>query len=150
MVTLQRIKEHLRGSPHHLSSAEIKKVQNWASELAIISDNKEICKLPLLPNDTPPISVLGKPSTGGFRSCRFVGSNLKRMREHLKREHGWDPQLKPGRCAVAAFELGPSSGPWRSGVYYQRLFLTGPRSEYFEVARGLDLESLATGEHNIE
>ncbi|KAH7118029.1 hypothetical protein B0J13DRAFT_599833 [Dactylonectria estremocensis] len=161
MVTRQRIKEHLRGSPHHLSGAEIKKVQNWASELAIISGNKEIYKLPLLPDDTPPISVLGKPNTGGFRctfstenniapACRFVGSNLKRMREHLKREHGWDPQLKPGRRAVAAFELGPSSGPWRSGVYYQRLFLNGPRSEYFEVARGLDLESLATKEHNIE
>lgn len=46
--------------------------------------------------------------------------------------------------------LEPSTKPWRSGVYYQRLFLTGLRSECFEVARGCDLESSESGEMNIE
>jgi hypothetical protein len=33
---------------------------------------------------------------------------------------------------------------WRGGVFYQQLFVKGPRSEYFEVARGHDLASLET------
>ncbi|EXL65047.1 hypothetical protein FOPG_18711 [Fusarium oxysporum f. sp. conglutinans race 2 54008] len=39
MVTRQRIKEYLRGRPHHLNGSEIKKVQEWASQLELISDN---------------------------------------------------------------------------------------------------------------
>ncbi|KAI3573861.1 hypothetical protein IWW34DRAFT_810134 [Fusarium oxysporum f. sp. albedinis] len=50
----------------------------------------------------------GPPKTGGFRCtfivenegetsmCRFVGSDTRRIREHLKHEHGWDLGLKPG------------------------------------------------------
>ncbi|SPJ87164.1 uncharacterized protein FTOL_12189 [Fusarium torulosum] len=37
-------------------------------------------------------------------------------------------------------EEGRSNSPWRIGVYYQRLFLRGLRSELFEVARGLNLK----------
>lgn len=69
MVTRQRMKHHLRDLPHHLGSAEIKEVQNWASNLVIIGDNKEIDKLPLLPDDTPPITVLGNPTEGVFDAC---------------------------------------------------------------------------------
>lgn len=101
MVTRQRIKAHLRGSAHHLSSAEIKKTLAWASELSIINDNTELHGLPYLPDNTPPIAVLGEPHTGGYRCtfstesgntypCRFVGSDLKRIREHLREKHGWD------------------------------------------------------------
>jgi hypothetical protein len=151
MVTRQRIKEHLRGRPHQLADSEIKKVQEWASKLEIINDNREIYGLPLLPDTTRPIDVLGPPRVGGFRcafvagneveasTCRFVGSDTKRIREHLKHEHGWNSGLKPGPVAATAKQEWNDS-PWRSGISYQRLFSKGPRSEYFEVARGIATE----------
>jgi hypothetical protein len=147
MVTRQRIKDHLQSRPHHLNSSEIKKVQEWASQLELINDNREISGLPLLPDDTPAIDVLGPPKTGGFRCtfiveneggtsmCRFVGSDTRRIREHSKHEHGWDLGLKPGKTP-AATNKGHDERPWRGGVLYQRLFLKGPRSEFFEVLRG--------------
>ncbi|EXK77216.1 hypothetical protein FOQG_18067 [Fusarium oxysporum f. sp. raphani 54005] len=144
MVTRQRIKDHLRGRPHHLNGSEIKKVQEWASQLELINDNQEISGLRLPPDDTPAIEVLGPPKTGGFRctfkvkneggtlTCRFVGSDKRRIREHLKHEHGWDLGLKRGK-ASAATNNERDERPWKDGVFYQRLFQTGPRSEFFEV-----------------
>jgi hypothetical protein len=146
MVTRQRIKEHLRGRPHQLNSGAVKKVQEWASQLDII-DNGEISGLPLLPDDAPAIDVLGPPKTGGFRCtvmlenregpsmCRFVGSDTRRIREHSKHERGWDPGLRPGRASKATMSR-QGQMPWRGGALYQRLFLKGPRSEFFEVLRG--------------
>ncbi|EGU72851.1 hypothetical protein FOXB_16640 [Fusarium oxysporum f. sp. conglutinans Fo5176] len=147
MVTRQRIKDHLRGRPHHLNGSEIKKVQEWASQLELINDNQKISGLPLPPDDTPAIEVLGPPKTGGFRctfkvkneggtlTCRFVGSDKRRIWEHLKHEHGWDLGLKGGK-ASAATNNGRDERPWRGGILYQRLFLKGPRSEFFEVLKG--------------
>ncbi|KAH7243910.1 hypothetical protein B0J15DRAFT_501335 [Fusarium solani] len=43
-----------------------------------------------------------------------------------------------------------SNNPWRSGVLYQRFFLTGSRSEYFEVARGLNLDGLRSEDHGSQ
>ncbi|KAG7001869.1 ATP-dependent DNA helicase hus2/rqh1 [Fusarium oxysporum f. sp. conglutinans] len=39
---------------------------------------------------------------------------------------------------------------WRTGVLYQQLFAKGPRSEYFEVARGHDIASLETERRRTE
>ncbi|EGU72775.1 hypothetical protein FOXB_16716, partial [Fusarium oxysporum f. sp. conglutinans Fo5176] len=127
MVTRQRIKDHLRGRPHHLNGSEIKKVQEWASQLELINDNQEISGLPLPPDDTPAIEVLGPPKTGGFRctfkvkneggtlTCRFVGSDKRRIREHLKHEHGWDLGLKRGK-ASAATNNERDERPWKDGT----------------------------------
>ncbi|KAM5528226.1 hypothetical protein FOXYSP1_19495 [Fusarium oxysporum f. sp. phaseoli] len=191
MVTRQRIKDHLRGRPHHLNGSEIKKVQEWASQLELINDNQEISRLPLPPDDTPAIEVLGPPKTGGFR-CTFIvknegGTSMCRIQAHLRgKPHGlakkeidkvklWAEALdlvesdeeilalppipdtsRPIEALVHGVELDPKPGPrkagaaeadadltyWRGGVFYQQLFAKGPRSEYFEVARGHDLESL--------
>ncbi|KAH7169567.1 hypothetical protein DER46DRAFT_502392 [Fusarium sp. MPI-SDFR-AT-0072] len=147
MVTRQRIKDHLRGRPHHLNSCEIKKVQEWASQLEVINDNREISGIPLPPDDAPAIDVLGRPKTGGFRCtfmvenkegrpiCRFVGSDSRRIREHSKHAHGLDLGLKPGRAPTTT-KSGQEGRPWRGEVLYQRLFLNGPRSEFFEVLKG--------------
>ncbi|RKK72604.1 hypothetical protein BFJ71_g17488, partial [Fusarium oxysporum] len=49
---------------------------------------------------------------------------------------------KPGPRKAGAAEADAGLTYWRGGVFYQQLFAKGPRSEYFEVARGHDLESL--------
>jgi hypothetical protein len=78
----------------------------------LIKYNQEISGLPLPPDDTPAIEVLGPPKTEGFRCtfiaeneggtsmCRFVGSDRRRIREDLKHEHGWDLGLKRGKASA--------------------------------------------------
>ena len=79
-----------------------------------------------------------------------MGTSLKRIRQHLKDEHEWDLELKAGRRSAAMAEQERSNNPWRSGVLYQRFFLTGSRSEYFEVARGLNLDGLRSEDHGSQ
>lgn len=135
-------------------------MQKWASKIDIIQDQQEIHdSLLLVPDGTLLIAALGRPKTGGFRctfvsedsttvsTCRYVGTSLKRIRQHLKDEHEWDLELKAGRRSAAMAEQERSNNPWRSGVLYQRFFLMGPRSEYFEVARGLNLDGLRSEDH---
>ncbi|RKK36530.1 hypothetical protein BFJ69_g18638, partial [Fusarium oxysporum] len=50
--------------------------------------------------------------------------------------------LKPGPRKAGVAEGDAGLTYWRGSVFYQQLFAKGPRSEYFEVARGHDLESL--------
>jgi hypothetical protein len=69
-----------------------------------------------------------------------VGAELRRIREHLRVKHDWDMELKGGRRSAAMTDEERSNSPWRTGVCYQRLFSSGPGSELFEVARGLNLE----------
>ncbi|KAL6407515.1 hypothetical protein AUP68_08533 [Ilyonectria robusta] len=150
-----RIEPHLRALPHKLGKAEIKKAQEWAAKLDIIREQDGILEIPVLPDTDAPIEALGKPKPGGFRcaatpNCRFVGSNLKRIREHLRDTHEWNQKLKGGRRSAAQAEEEQASAPWRSGVLYQQLFAKGPRSEYFEVARGQDLDSLGAEEQRVE
>ncbi|KAH7248487.1 hypothetical protein B0J15DRAFT_551378 [Fusarium solani] len=148
---------------HAEGLAEIKEVQKWASKIDIIQDQQEIHdSLPLVPDGTPPIAALGRPKTGGFRctfvsedstavsTCRYVGTSLKRIRQYLKDEHEWDLELKAGRRSAAMAEQERSNNPWRSGVLYQRFFLTGSRSDYFEVARGLNLDGLRSEDHGSQ
>lgn len=118
--------------------------------------------LPPRPDHAPPIAGLGPPSTGGIRcefvterstsppNCRYVGTELRRIREHLKIEHQWDLDLKGGRRFAATAEEERSNGPWRTGVYYQRLFLRGLGSKLFEVARRLDLDQSTSPDHSSQ
>ncbi|KAI3561796.1 hypothetical protein IWW34DRAFT_839405 [Fusarium oxysporum f. sp. albedinis] len=79
-------------------------------------------------------------STSSRPNCPYVGAELRRIREHLRVKHDWDMELKGGRRSAAMTDEERSNSPWRTGVCYQRLFSSGPGSELFEVARGLNLE----------
>ncbi|KAI3571763.1 hypothetical protein IWW34DRAFT_585304, partial [Fusarium oxysporum f. sp. albedinis] len=79
-------------------------------------------------------------STSSRSNCPYVGTELRRIREHLRVKHDWDMELKGGRRSAATTDEERSNSPWRTGVCYQRLFSSGPGSELFEVARGLNLE----------
>jgi hypothetical protein len=142
----------LRGKPHGLIKKEINKVQLWAKTLDLVDSDDDILTLPPIPDNSPPIEALGKPNSGGFRctvtiDCRAVSANLKRGREHLSKVHGINLNPKPGPRSESAIE---DSIYWRTGVFYQQLFAKGPRSEYFEVARGHDIASLETERERTE
>ncbi|KAK2669968.1 Protein of unknown function DUF3505 [Fusarium oxysporum f. sp. vasinfectum] len=115
MVTRKQVKLHLRSAPHSLNSQEISLAQE--------------------PDDATPIAALGPPGTGGIR-C----TELRRIREYLRVKHDWDMELEGGRRSAATTDEERSNSAWRTGVCYQRLFSSGPGSELFEVARGLNLE----------
>jgi RecQ family ATP-dependent DNA helicase len=150
-----RVQPHLRDAPHKLEKSDIQQVLGWASKLDIVDKNKDIPSIPVPPEDSPPIEALGEPKTGGFRctyttNCLYVGTSKRRIREHLRDSHSWDQQLKGGRRSAVQSEEEQNDGPWRSGVLYQRFFITGQRSEYFEVRRGQEAESLTAEEQITE
>lgn len=155
MVTRGRIQAHLRSKPHVLVKKEIDKVKLWTEALDLIDSNNEILALPLIPDDSPPIEALGKPKRGGFRctfttDCRAVSADPRRRNEHLWKVHGVKLGQKPGPQSKSTIETDVGSTYWRSGVSYQQLFAKGPRSEYFEVARGHGLETLETEQARVE
>ncbi|KAK1953554.1 hypothetical protein LY78DRAFT_540452, partial [Colletotrichum sublineola] len=142
-VTKRRIRVHLQAAPHRLTKDEIDKAERWAVTVDII-ENPDDIKTPS--DDCRPIEELGQPGENGYQctfgsktgsSCPFVGTDLGRIREHLKAIHRWDQGLRPGRQAAPE---RVQDGPWKAGVYYQRFFTQGPRSEYFEVAAGRHLQ----------
>ncbi|KAJ9419837.1 hypothetical protein QL093DRAFT_1973925, partial [Fusarium oxysporum] len=156
MGTRKQVKLHLRSAPHSLNSQEISLAQEWASKHDIFEGQLEAhVNLPPRPDDAPPIAALGPLGTGGIRcefipeqstssrsNCPYVGTELRRIREHLRVKHDWDMELKGGRRSAAMTDEERSNSPWRTGVCYQRLFSSGPGSELFEVARGLNLRTI--------
>ena len=151
----RRIKLHLRSPPHKLTKQEIKKAQKWAAALDIIDNDDEIHGLSIPPDSNKPIQALGEPRSGGFRceftpECLFVSSDLRGVRKHLRVEHNWGEKLKGGRRSAAQAEAERADMPWRSGVLYQRFFNQGPKSQLFEVARGLDIAGLIAEKHEEE
>ncbi|KAJ3456013.1 hypothetical protein MRS44_016036 [Fusarium solani] len=104
------------------------------------SGQKDLIRLPKPIPLGPPISQLREPMQQGFRctfepSCFYIGSQLRRIREHLRVFHKVKQKGQKGRPSKAAASQ-PSIATesyWRAGVAYQQLFKQGPRSEYFEV-----------------
>ncbi|KFA71004.1 hypothetical protein S40288_10386 [Stachybotrys chartarum IBT 40288] len=134
-----RIKLHLRRPPHILKLDDVKLAQAWASNLDIVWEAKDICDIPTPDEYGPAVDGLGPANTNGLRcelepGCPFVGSEPKRMREHFRQTHKWDPNTKAGRRPTEP-NTNVQDMPWRTGVRYQRLFMKGPRSDYFEVER---------------
>ncbi|KAK2684854.1 hypothetical protein QWA68_016130 [Fusarium oxysporum] len=164
MVTRKQVKLHLRSAPHSLNSQEISLAQEWASKHDIFERQLEAhVNLPPRPDNAPPIAALGPPGTGGIRcefipeqstssqsDCPYVGTELRRIREHLRVKHNWDMELKGERRSAAMTDEERSNSPWRTGVCYQRLFSSGPGSELFEVARGLNLEQSRAQDNELQ
>ncbi|KAH7242834.1 hypothetical protein B0J15DRAFT_371399, partial [Fusarium solani] len=131
---------HLRQQPHQLSLQEIKPTLEQAAKLDLLQGQKDLIRLPKPIPLGPPISQLGEPMQQGFRctfepSCFYIGSQLRRIREHLRVFHKVKQKGQKGRPSKAAASQ-PSIATesyWRAGVAYQQLFKQGPRSEYFEV-----------------
>ncbi|KAH7276267.1 hypothetical protein B0J15DRAFT_558537 [Fusarium solani] len=139
-VLFNQIQQHLRQQPHQLSLQEIKPTLEQAAKLDLLQGQKDLIRLPKPIPLGPPISQLGEPMQQGFRctfepSCFYIGSQLRRIREHLRVFHKVKQKGQKGRPSKAAASQ-PSIATesyWRAGVAYQQLFKQGPRSEYFEV-----------------
>ncbi|KAH7190964.1 hypothetical protein BKA60DRAFT_433214, partial [Fusarium oxysporum] len=71
----------------------------------------------LRPDNALPSIALGPRVTGGIRcefipeqstssqsDCPYVGTELRRIREHLRVKHDWDMELKGGRRSAAMTE----------------------------------------------
>lgn len=135
-----RLRVHLRASTHMLKLDKIKPAEAWASGLDIVWKVEDIYSIPNPDEFGPAIASLGPVYTEGFRcelepGCTFVGSAPRRLREHFRKAHSWEPDIKAGRPSNHS-TTETAGMPWRTGVRYQRLFTKGPRSEYFEVERG--------------
>lgn len=136
------IQRHLKHLPHNATPAEIELAIKWAQSFDHIQNIKGLNQLPYPIPLGPPIPELGEARGNGFKctfsaSCHQVCCSLVELRRHLRSVHQQSKQRgQAGRPpkATAQITISPSSSqPWRSGVFYQRLFQKGHRSEYFEV-----------------
>jgi len=65
--------------------------------------------------------------------CFFFNKNLKNLKVHLKNEHGWINERKRGRYSNKNFNSETTNSLWKSGVFCQKFFYTGPDQRFFEV-----------------
>lgn len=135
------LRSHLHQFPHNIpmQSEEIRAAVQWVQSLDHIRNSKDLSKLPLPIPLSSALPDLGQARLDGFKcivelSCHKICPKLKEMSRHLRESHNISIYCsKKGRPAKgAAKEV--SSPYFRSRVTYQRLFPTGPRSEYFEVS----------------
>ncbi|SPJ74764.1 uncharacterized protein FTOL_04495 [Fusarium torulosum] len=125
-VLARQVKTHLI-DPLHRQHFTLRERRDISNQILVIpniikdADDLQNWKFPF--PDIEPIPYLEPP-----------------LQEHLGVKHHWSLDLKGGRRSAAVAEEERSNSPWRTGVYYQRLFLRGLGSELFEVARGLNLE----------
>jgi hypothetical protein len=100
------------------------------------------CEFPFTVNIAEPIIALQAPQTNGLRCtfgvksgfvCPYVCGSIRNIRKHAFETHGWKTPSGRGRRKKDATI---PDVPWRSGVSYQRFFVQGPKSGFFEVGRG--------------
>ena len=140
-LIFSRIEFHLRQPPHIATKVAIQAAIQWATTLDLLKDNPDLQALSYPPPYSPAIVALGPPLENGFcctmvPDCNYIGTSLRRIREHLKSKHQWLHPTKPGRRSKALEDPRALEGPWRYPVSYQRFFQRGPYSNYFEVALG--------------
>ncbi|KAF9773362.1 hypothetical protein IL306_008850 [Fusarium sp. DS 682] len=134
------IRQHLHYFPHNIPKGDeiIEHSYRWAQQFDHIRNQRDLQKLPYPIPLGPAIPDLPAASSNGYKctvesSCHKICVKLKEMNRHLRESHSISTeQTKKGRPAKDLAK--PTLSPYfRSGVYYQRLFLSGPRCEYFEV-----------------
>lgn len=127
-----RVKGHLK--EHNVAKVDRIRAAAWAQGLPVIQTKAELATMAFPADTSTAIPYIRPPQEGGLRctflvSCPFVATEKRRMSEHLVREHQVEQDAR-GR----PMWQGPD--PWRTGVFFQRLFKKGIKSSYFEVCRG--------------
>jgi len=131
--------------PHGFVKQERERIAKGLAKVnRLILNEKALkqCEFPFPVDTTEPIAALQAPQTNGFRCtfgvergfiCSYVCGSDRNIRKHAFEAHGWKTPSGRGRRKKDA--TIPDM-PWRSGVSYQRFFVQGPKSGFFEVGRG--------------
>jgi len=130
--------------PHGFVKQERERIAKKVAEIDGLILNPEAftqCEFPFPADISEPIAALQAPQTSGFRCtfpitegviCPFVSKTEKRMQGHCKKAHNWrNPRRRGHQPKGSSQEV-----PWRTGVQYQRFFVQGAKSRFFEVGRG--------------
>jgi hypothetical protein len=82
-----------------------------------------------------------KPNGLKCWSCEYVVCHRQLIQEHCRTVHGWENERKKGRPSYKKRLVEPEWS-WIPGVHCQQFFKQGPKSGYFEVARGVGVEEI--------
>src|ERR1700761_705510 len=138
-----------RQRPHKFTKEARQKITTAVEQIhGLIQRQEEIAREFQFPIDTAkPITVLAAPRTNGFRctftieggkTCPWVSANRKRIGEHSWEEHHWKSTNKGGWSQKKSSTRVVQEVPWRIRVQYQRFFMHGPKSGFFEVGRNTE------------
>ncbi|KAG6996471.1 hypothetical protein FocnCong_v014856 [Fusarium oxysporum f. sp. conglutinans] len=136
-ILAKQVKAHLVDPLHrqHLTLKERRNISNQILEIPnILKDTDDLQHWKFPPPEAEPIPYLEPPLHNGLgcNSCRYIGRDLRRIREHYRQEHS--DVLERGN-PVDLSRLDQQSDLWRNDVTYQRMFRGGQKSSWFEVSR---------------
>ncbi|KAK7571375.1 hypothetical protein V3481_018589 [Fusarium oxysporum f. sp. vasinfectum] len=136
-ILARQVKAHLVDPLHrqHLTLKERRNISNQILEIPnILKDTDDLQHWKFPPPEAEPVPYLEPPLHNGLgcNSCRYIGRDLRRIREHYRQEHS--DVLERGN-PVDLSRLDQLSHLWRNDVTYQRMFRGGQKSSWFEVSR---------------
>jgi hypothetical protein len=139
-VLARQVKIHLVDPLHrqHFTLKERRDISDQILEIPnIIKDADDLQNWKFPSPDVEPIPYLEPPLHGGLgcNSCPHIGRDLRRIREHYRRDHS---DVLEANNSVDLSRLGQQSHLWRNNVTYQRMFRSGQKSSWFEVGRVRD------------
>ncbi|WKT53603.1 Protein of unknown function DUF3505 [Fusarium oxysporum f. sp. vasinfectum] len=139
-VLARHVKAHLVDALHrqYFTLKERRKISNQILEIPnIIKDMDDLQHWKFPSPSAESIPYLEPPLHGGLgcNSCPHVGSDLRRIREHYRKDHS---DVLEADSLVDLSRQGQHSHLWRNNVTYQRMFRCGQKSSWFEVDRAKD------------
>ena len=84
-------------------------------------------------------SINRSPMVCNVRFVAIVIRQIGHMQLHCKTQHGWVNDWKKGGNIKAKLQE-PRQLPWRSDIWWQRLFFSRAASSWFEVKSGTDIK----------
>ncbi|KAL2104719.1 hypothetical protein VUR80DRAFT_9775 [Thermomyces stellatus] len=139
---------HLRTRHKDLSPAVRRRIAEASAQLpSVIRTQAQLTGLQLPRPNSLPVPLIHPPKSDGLRclECSYIARQTKRMKEHLRKAHGWRNPQGTGRPSVRIRGTGGRSGgscsgdegdreqPWVEGVHCQRFFLSRAGSSWFEL-----------------
>ncbi|RGP76773.1 hypothetical protein FSPOR_6, partial [Fusarium sporotrichioides] len=140
-VFSDQIPNHLGRFPHKitLQKEEKQSLISWLGTIDHVRNAKDIEKLPKPISLRKPYAELQPPRPGCFKCtctpvCHQIYAKRKHLNDHLRNDHQISTaHCKKGRPAKGSSSAAQASPDFRTGIYCQRVFCSGLRSEYFEV-----------------
>ena len=154
-VLPSQLNSHFHAPPHRFAKAERQRIEDAvALDVPGLIPNETYLQrmaFPFPADTTAPLDALGPARDGGLRcpyttladaGCPFVSGSEKKMMKHCREQHGWENRKGKGRPSKHSVPVH-TTRPWRSGISYQRFFIQGPKSGFFEVGRNAPRENVS-------